>query len=447
VNSTPNHHAIVIGGSIAGLLTARVLSDHFAQVTLIEQDLLRDIPEPRRGQPQAVHLHGLLGRGLQILQHYFPDLVEALRQGGATVNDMGKTMRWHCNGGYRAKFEFGADCVIASRPFLEWLIRQRVFSLANVTVVDGCRVSRLLSRDDRRHITGVQVSSRKEATSHEEIHGDLVVDATGRNSRSPQWLSQLGYDRPPESRVTCGTSYATRLYQRNMDDSHSGEWIFCTPTGPTETRGGGALPIEGQRWIVALSGRNGDAAPTREQEFLAFAESLPAPEIAHILHTCEPVSGIYNYHFPASQRRHYDRLAHFPEGYLVLGDAFCSFNPLYGQGMTTAALQAEALDRLLSQRRGDLRGIAHPFFKQAATLINIPWQTAVGEDFRYLETEGKKSLGTDLINAYVTRVNQATHHDPAVGAAFLAVMNMMAPPTSLFQPITLWRVLGPGSTR
>jgi 2-polyprenyl-6-methoxyphenol hydroxylase-like FAD-dependent oxidoreductase len=250
VNNGPDRHAIVIGGSIAGLLTARVLSDHFDRVTLIEQDLLRDSPEHRRGQPQAIHLHGLLGRGLQILRQYFPDLVDALREGGATVADMGETMRWYCDSGYRATFEFGADCVLASRPFLEWLIRQRVFSLPNVTVMDSCRVQHLLHSEDGRQIMGIKCSGKENAAELQAIYADLVVDATGRNSRSSQWLAQLGYDRPPESRVTCHTSYSTRLYQRKMDGPYSGEWIFCTPTGPKETRGGGAFSIENQRWIA-----------------------------------------------------------------------------------------------------------------------------------------------------------------------------------------------------
>jgi 2-polyprenyl-6-methoxyphenol hydroxylase-like FAD-dependent oxidoreductase len=163
-----------------------------------------------------------------------------------------------------------------------------------------------------------------------------------------------------------------------------------------------------------------------------------------IVSRSEPLSDIYVHKYPASVRRHYEKLERFPDGYLVLGDATCSFNPLYGQGMTSAALQMQELDRLLLKRQGRLKGIARPFFRRSAKLIDIPWQTAVAEDFRFSETRGRKAPGTDVINAYVARVHRATHHDAVVGKAFLQVLNMLAPPASLFAPRILWRVMRSG---
>jgi hypothetical protein len=250
----------------------------------------------------------------------------------------------------------------------------------------------------------------------------------------------LGYAKPEESTVTCGAGYTTRLYERNAQDPNGKEWVFITPEAPNEYRAGGAFPIENNRWIVSLGGWHGNHAPADEAGFMAYAKSLPAPDVYDIIKRSLPASDIVVHKFPASQRRHYEKLRNFPEGYLVLGDAVCSFNPLYGQGMTAAILQAKELDRLLENRRGNLVGLYKPYFTSIARIIDIPWRTAVGEDFRFPETKGKKAPGTDLINAYVAKVHRATHHDPIVGNMFLRVMNLMAPPTSLFHPQILWRV-------
>jgi hypothetical protein len=200
------------------------------------------------------------------------------------------------------------------------------------------------------------------------------------------------------------------------------------------------LPIEGERWIVSVGGWHGDHAPADEAGFVAFAKSLSAPDIYNIVSTRTPVSDIIVNKFPASQRRRYEKLTRFPEGYLVLGDAACSFNPLYGQGMTTASLQASELDKLLRERDGRIERIARPFFKRIGKIIDIPWQMTTAEDFRFPETKGKKELGTDFINAYVTQVHRCSHHDPVVGAAFLRAMNLIEAPTSLFHPRILWRI-------
>lgn len=433
--------AIVIGGSMAGLLAARVLSDHVEQVTLIERDAFIDAPEARKGQPQARHLHGLLVRGFEVITHYFPALPQALADSGAIFADMAQSMRWYCYGGYRARFTFGMRGSIMSRPFLEWQIRRMVIALPNVTVRDGWSVERLLATDDHSRITGVEIARRDATEQREKLHADLVVDTGGRGSHAPQWLAALGYARPEERAVTCGVAYATRLYRRDPDAPGSRDWVFITPDAPREKRMGGAFPVEGDRWIVSLGGWHGDHAPVDEAGFNAFAQSLPAPDVYAIVSGCEPLSGIVLHKFPASLRRHYEKLQRFPEGYLVLGDAVCSFNPLYGQGMTAAALQAAELDTLLTDRGGRLEGIAKPYFRRVSRVIDIPWQTAVGEDFRFPETRGPKAPGTDLINAYVARVHRATHHDPVVGAAFLRVMNLIEPPSSLLHPRIFWRVL------
>ncbi len=435
-------HAIVIGGSITGLLAARVLSDHFAQVTLIERDALHDRPEYRPGQPQTRHLHGLLASGKTVLERYFPDLIEELAEGGALLGDMGEAARWYVEGGYRLQYQSGMTGILMSRPFLEWQIRRRVLEIPNLTLLDGTTVKTLLATPDRSQITGVQIHRRaanQAELTPQMLTADLVLDASGRNSASPCWLAALGYAEPPETVVKVGLCYATRIYRRQPNDLVGAANLIISANPPHHQQAGIAFPMEGDRWIVTLAGWDGNQPPLDEQGFLAFAQSLPAPDIYNLISKAEPLSEITPYKFPASLRRHYEKLSRFPAGYLVMGDALCSFDPAYGQGMSSAALQAALLDKLLQQP--DRRLLCRSFFKQAAKIIDIPWQLTVSEDFRFSGTQGQKPLGTDLINTYSTLVQRATHDDAIVYGAFLRVMNLMSSPGSLVHPRIVWRVL------
>ena len=429
-------HAVVIGGSLAGLLTARVLSDYFDQVTILERDPVNEFPEARKGQPQTIHIHGLLTKGFQLLEGYFPGIGESLVEGGALSGDFAEGIRWHQFGGYKVQGTSGLIGMMMSRPFLEWHVRQRVAALRNVTLRSACAASELITSADQKRVIAVRVIDRARGNQSEVIRAGLVVDASGRGSSALKWLDQLGYSIPDEEEVKIKVGYATRLYRRDPHDQY-GVMISAEP--PTGTRGAYLFAIEGDRWIVTAGGYVGDYPPTDEAGFLEFLRSLPAPDIYNILSRAEPLSEIFPYKYPASLRRHYERLNRFPQGYLVLGDAFASFNPIYGQGMTSAALQAQALDEILERRRS-LHGLWRPFFRRAAKAVDTPWQLAVGEDFRYPETEGKKSIWTDWLNAYVLRVHMATHHDEEVYAQFLRVMNLLDPPASLLSPRILWRV-------
>ncbi|MFZ0546503.1 MAG: FAD-dependent monooxygenase [Candidatus Promineifilaceae bacterium] len=439
-NNSNRQHAIVMGGSMAGLLAARVLSNHFAQVTILERDPVADRPEPRKGQPQARHLHGLLATGLQLITRYLPDLPQALAANGAIVTDFAESMRWYTYGGYRKRFNMGVEAAMMSRPLLEYLVRERVTGLPNVTLRDNSAVQQVMTTPDKDRITGVVLAQRDQGGEPVTLEADLVVDSTGRGSRTPRLLEELGYDAPPESIVKIDVGYATRLFRRNPADPRGKNWFLITPEAPKESRFGGLFPIEGDRWICSMGGWLGDHAPLDGDNFLAFARSMPAPDIYDIISQAEPISDVIPHKFPHSLRRHYEKLDRFPEGFLVLGDAISSFNPTYGQGMTSAALQAAELDGLLAEKTSQ-EGIARAFFRRAAKVIDIPWQLAVGEDFRFPQTTGPKPAGTDFINRYVARVHRATLHDEVVGEAFLKVMNLMAPPPSLFHPRIVWRVL------
>jgi len=438
---TPNEaHAIVLGASMAGLLTARVLSDHFDRVTLVERDAVHSEPESRKGQPQTRHLHGLLAAGLDIMTRYYPDLPEALVAGGALVQDMAEMMQWYTYGGYRQRFTLGRQAAVMSRPFLESLIRQRTLARPNIALADNCAVKGLTTTADHARVTGVQVERRGDDAGDQTLTADLVVDCTGRGSRTTRWLVELGFAAPSESEVKVNVGYATRLYRRDPNDPRSREWILLTPEAPRETRFGGMFPIEGDRWIVSMGGWMGDHAPTDEPGFMEYARNLPAPDIYNLMSRSEPLSDIVPHKFSSSLRRHYEKLARFPEGYLALGDAICSFNPTYGQGMTSAAMQAAALDALLTERKDDLAALAPVFFKRAAKVVDIPWQLAVGEDFRFPETTGPKPAGTDFINRYVAQVHRATRFDAEVCRGFLYVMNLLKPPSSLMLPGMMLRV-------
>jgi 2-polyprenyl-6-methoxyphenol hydroxylase-like FAD-dependent oxidoreductase len=447
IETNNRQHAIVIGGSLGGLLTARVLSKHFDRVTIIEKDRVELRPESRPGQPQTRHLHALLATGLNVMSDYFPDLPQALVAHGAIVNDFTESMRWYSYGGYRAQFKIGFNITMMSRVLLEHLVRERVLALPQIELLDRTTVKQLVAtpagdaRSDapNQRISGAIVSRQHSAPATTALSADLIVDVTGRNSRSPQWLQELGYAPPPASEVTVNVGYGTRIYRRDPEDPRSQTWILSTPEAPHKKRFGGMFPIEGNRWLVSIGGWHGERAPLDNSGFLEFARSLPSADIYEIISQCEPLSEIVPHKFVSSRWRHYERLKRFPLGYIILGDAISSFNPTYGQGMSVAALEVAELDRLLSADRSDDR-LAATFFDRVAKIIEMPWQLAIGEDFRFPQTTGTKPFGVEILNHYVKRLHQATLTDRVVGDAFFKVMNLMTPPSTLFHPQIVWRV-------
>ncbi len=436
-------HAVVLGGSMAGLLAARVLSDRFDRVTLVERDRFPNGLENRRGVPQGRHAHVLLTRGAKVLSRLFPGITGSLQDAGATIVDIAADGRWYHFGGYKVRFKSGISGPAQSRPLLEREVRERVLARSNVEALQGREGIGLLANEDRSRVTGVTIRDAAGETAEQWLAADLVVDATGRGSRAPAWLDVIGYERPTESTVTIGVGYTSRVYRRRPGDFADAKLVFCLPTPPQGRRMGGLFPLEGGQWMVTLGGWLGDHAPADEEGFLRFAQSLPTPRIAQIVANAEPLTEFATHKLPSNLRHHYDKLPRLPEGFLVTGDAVCSFNPIYGQGMTVAALEAEALETsLLECKNGDLNGLPRRFLRRAAKVVDVPWSLAVGEDFRYPEVTGPKPRGTDLLNWYVGRVHRRALVDPVVYRAFLEAMAMLRPPTILFHPRIVARALG-----
>ncbi|MCX6043656.1 MAG: FAD-dependent monooxygenase [Chloroflexi bacterium] len=426
-----NRHAIVLGGSIAGLLAARVLTEHFEQVTLIERDALPTGAEPRKGVPQGRHLHALLARGYQALVALFPGFKTDLLEAGAVISDLSNDVRWY-QGGYSVNFNSGIEAVFISRPTLEWLIRQRVVALPNLALRPSCAVTALTTTADQQQVTGVMIHDRQ-TNEDETVTADLVVDATGRGSHIPKWLTQLGYATPEESTVNVGVSYATRLYRRTVSDDQA-KALLNVPVAPLEKRGGGVFPIEHNGWLATLTGYQDDEAPKDEQGFLAHAHSLPAQEIYELLKNAEPLSDIATYNYPASRRRHYEQLTRFPIGLITVGDAVCSFNPIYGQGMTVCALEALVLDKWLrSATQQNQPRDSRQFFTLIAKVIDVPWALAKGAD--------TVKASPNLLDRYLNRLKKVSQHDKVVSLAFIKVVQLLAPPASLFHPRIVLRVL------
>jgi 2-polyprenyl-6-methoxyphenol hydroxylase-like FAD-dependent oxidoreductase len=433
-------NAIVIGGSMAGLMAARVLSDHFAHVTLIERDTFTEGAEPRKGVPQGKQAHGLLSGGQQVMEELFPGLTNDLVAEGATTLDVVNDLRWYQPGGYRLRFDSGLQGISMSRPLLEAGIRRRVMMITNVEVIDGCDVTGLTASTDRTRVTGVNLRRRGDGSPEETLAAEMVVDAGGRGSHAPAWLEALGYERPEEEKITVGVGYTSRIYRRRPGDLPGAVAAVCQPTPPHETRIAVLLPIEGDRWIATCAGWLGDHAPADDEGFLAFARSLPAQDIYNVIKNAEPLGDYTTHKFPANLRRRYERLKRVPEGYVVVGDALCSFNPTYGQGMSSAALAVSALAGCLREMQS-LQGMPGRFYGRAAKVIDTPWQMAAGGDFGYPEVTGKKAPGTDFINRYMGRVFAASTADRYVCRKLVEVANLLAPPTALFAPRVVFGVL------
>jgi 2-polyprenyl-6-methoxyphenol hydroxylase-like FAD-dependent oxidoreductase len=429
--------AIVIGASIAGLLAARVLSERYSEVVLLERDALPDRAAPRKGTPHALQPHGLLARGRQILDELFPGFTDELVVQGGLRGDIGTEVAVDANGRRFACSPVGVHGLAVSRLAIEAEIRRRVRALPGVRLLTEVDALAPVHEDGR--VVGVRWQ-RRGGSAAETMASALVVDCSGRGSHGPAWLREWGYEPPTEERVQIGLAYTSAYFKRAV-----GEPLLAVVIGAATAELPRPSILLAQepaddgppRWVAGVGGYAGDHVEATREAMALRARQIHSPEIAALAERGEMIGEPTRYTFPHSQRRHYEKLRSFPLGYLAMGDALASFNPIYGQGMTVAASEALALRAALA---AGSEGLASRFFKAAAHVIDTPWQLAVGSDLALPQVPGPRPFPVKLINAYVARVQRVAVHDVVVATAFVKVMHLLAPPPSLFAPAVMWRV-------
>ena len=424
---------IVIGGGLSGLLTARVLADTGATVTVLERDAYPTAPSSRTGVPQGHHVHVLLRKGYDILCRHFPDLEAALAEAGAPRLRPTRDLIYHGPGGLCPRFDADFEVVLPSRNLLEWGVRAQLAKDPRVTVRTGCKVDGL--RGDDAQVVGVRLGD-------ELLDADLVVDASGRTSRAPKWLDALGSTAPEENAIPSKNAYAT-WWMRHPEPPDDWRGIALLPQMPNGRRAGFINPAEDGLFIVTLAGTQGEEPPVKPEAFLEFARSLPEPRIAAFIESAEPVGPIRAWRRMGNRIRHYDRLRNPPGGFVVLGDAYCAFNPVYGQGITVGAMEADALGKMLA-RRDDVHTTAfvRAFYRQLRGIVRIPWTMATSQDIR--QTEGAEAMdwATRMSTPYMDSFLRLITQNPQAYLTFLQVVHMVRPPTAVAQPRFLLPVLG-----
>ena len=411
----------------------RALAGHFDRVTVVDRDAIPDVAEPRKGVPQSRHAHALLGGGAQAIETLFPGILGEMVADGAQVVDFNEG-RWHQAGGYRARSNLDRKVVGGSRPFIESHLRRRVRDLPNVLIETEVTVDGLAH--GAGEVRGIRV---RDANGPRTLMADLVVDCSGRSSRAPQWLLEVGYAAPELVEVGCDVRYGTVVLRRTPADLDA-TFAIAIESPPHGKRAGFLIPIEGDRWIATIAACFGASAPVDLETFGTLAATLPSPEMYEVFRDAEVIGDVKTHRFASSRRYRYERTKDAPAGFLALGDSICSFNPIYGQGMSSATMQAVALGESLSEVANDAR-LPRTFYKLAAKVIDIPWQIAAGSDLAYPESDAPKPIGAPLLNRYMKRVLLAAQVSSDVNTALLLVQNLTAAPSTLMRPAMVRKVL------
>ena len=432
--------AVVLGASMGGMLAARVLADFYQTVTVVERDVLPDDPTNRRGVPQGRHAHALLRRGGQIIDELFPGILNELVAAGAPVLDDGDLSKiWMSVGGHQlirvgtARDQQAMTMYAPSRPFLECHVRRRLRAVPNVTILSGLDAAAMTSSADRNRVTGVRVVNR-DSGAEQELTADLVIDAMGRGAHTPNLLESLGYGRPVEDQIvmrTCYVSQPLRIPQGTV------EQLVAVGAAPGRPTGMFLLGYENDTWIFTVFGMVGHEPPCDLAGMVSFAQEYTPAHVLAAVRAAEPLGEVIRHRMPCSQWRRYDKMRRFPEGLLVCGDAICSFDPIYGQGMTVSALDAVALRDCLVRGRHDL---ARRYFRAAAKSIGVAWRMGAGSDLAFPEVQGRRSLSMRASNRLADWVLTACESDAVVVEKFFRVNNFIDPPVRLMHPSFISRV-------
>lgn len=432
-------HAVVMGGSVAGLCAAAALSRVAKTVTLLERD-----PDPkgaatRKGTPQAHHAHVLLNLGARSLESLFPGVLAELVARGSVHGDAAEISRWYIHGEWRPSFVKGLDIRMQTRPMLEACLREHLQARSGVTLRFGTSVDEPVFDASARMVRGVTLEGG------ERLDADLVVDASGRGSKSPKWIEQWGYGRPKQYSVELGLAYVSGIFEIPRD-AVPAEALMIYPRPPinphfpgqmVNKRGGVAFHVEGDRWMVTQFGYHGDHAPTDPAAFRTWAGTLGQPDLQRVLERATLVGELRKYGYPRQVRNLYEKLAKLPGGYVVHGDAVCSFDPVFGQGMSVASAEAVLMRDIIQTRGVRPKAIQAAFGK----LIDDPWQLASAEAHLWSETRGWKPPGVGVLQKFTDRMHAAAAGDNEVYAAFLDVVHLDKKPTSLFKPKLLAKIM------
>ena len=435
-------HAIVIGGGMAGLSSAAVLIRHFSRVTIIDRDALPSSPEVRSGAPQGNHVHVLLSRGWRLLDELFPGLDERLQAAGAKPVDWIHDVIWETPFGRSPRYPSELRSRLCSRPLLEHAVREELLSDPKVRLLGRHEVTGLQSTGHPARVTGVKVRARAgdgdSEVSDSDLQADLVVDTSGRGSKTPQWLETLGYGTPKETVIDARLGYSSRIYRKRPGVDWS--VLYVMNRAPSVPLSGVVYEIENDQWIVTLVGYNGHFPPTDEAGFLECAKGLAKPTIYEAIADAEPLSKVRGYRRTENRIRHFERMRRWPAGLIVMGDASCALNPVYGQGMTVAAMSASILDEVLrAPPAADQLGAL--FQRRLAASLKDPFTAATSDDLRWPETSGKVPRGLRLLHGLVDRVMSAATNDPRTHLRLMEVLQMLRPTSALMRPRILAKAL------
>jgi 2-polyprenyl-6-methoxyphenol hydroxylase-like FAD-dependent oxidoreductase len=434
--------AVVLGASIGGMLAARVLADFFGTVTVVDRDVLPDDPCTRRGVPQSRHVHALLPRGAHIIEELFPGILDQLVANGAPIWDDGELSKLHASfGGHditrSGKLPVKRDAValyMPSRPFLECHVRRRLRALQNVTILTGHDVAELTSTANQNRVTGVRIINR-DGGLELELVADVVVDARGRGAHTPALLESLGYGRPVEDHITMRTTYVSQLLR--IPPGTLKEMFVNISPAPGRPTGMFLTGYENDTWMFTVFGMVGHEPPRALDGMLSFAQAYAPAHLLAAVRTGEPIGEVAQHRMPSSQWRRYDKMRRFPDGLLVCGDAICSFNPIYGQGMTVSALDAIVLRGCLRRGGTDL---PRRYFRASAKPIGVAWKMAAASDLAFPEVEGKRSRSMRVTSRFVDWALSACESDAGVAEQFFRVNSLLDHPLRLLYPTFIYRV-------
>lgn len=441
--------AVVLGAGMTGMLAASALAGHADEVIVIDRDRLPTDARPRKGLPQARHAHLLMSGGARAIESLLPGTTERWLRAGARRIAMPSNLVSLSAQGWVPRWPEMQFMVACSRDLLDLAIREQALAGPGVSLREGCEVQSLLG--DATRVTGVRLRDPSSGTV-KDLAANLVIDATGRGSRAPRWLADLGLPAVREETVDSGLAYATRIFQAPAGaEDIPVITIQLQPASGTRRPGQGAtlLPIEGDRWLVTLCGTRGGEPSCNAGEFVPYARRLRHPLIGDLIAAARPLTEVHHTRSTLNRRRFHERLSAWPEGYLVMGDAVASFNPVYGQGMTVAARSALELRAVLREESLGSPGLARRAQRAIARPVAGAWALATGEDMRFPDAIGDRSMAvSQLTQGYVHRMIRTAVTRPTVAQAMFDVMTLSAPWSALVAPSMLLNVLrGPDRTR